>query len=57
MANYYNEQIKFEMESSPLMQRIAELKERDYADKDTDAQFYQRIADAQTQQQTGGECA
>ena len=25
--------------------------------KDTDAQFYQRIADAQTQQQTGGECA
>lgn len=25
--------------------------------KDTDAQFYQRIADALTQQQTGGECA
>ena len=25
--------------------------------KDTDSQFYQRIADALTQQQTGGECA
>lgn len=25
--------------------------------KDTDSQFYQRITDAQTQQQTGGECA
>ena len=25
--------------------------------KDTGAQFYQRIADALTQQQTGGQCA
>ena len=25
--------------------------------KDTDSQFYQRITDALTQQQTGGECA
>ena len=25
--------------------------------KSTDTQFYQRIADALTQQQTGGECA
>ena len=46
MANYYNEQIKFEMESSPLMQRIAELKERDYADKDAYADAPQDYADA-----------
>ena len=29
----YNEQIKFELENSPLMPRIVELKERNYADK------------------------
>ncbi len=36
MANYYSDipEIKFELENSPLMQRIVELKERDFADKD-----------------------
>ena len=36
MANYYSDrkEIKFELENSPLMQRIVELKERSYEDKD-----------------------
>ena len=36
MANFYTDvpEIRFEMENSPLMQRIVDLKERDYADKD-----------------------
>ena len=36
MANYYNDinEIKFELENSPLMERIVELKERQYEDKD-----------------------
>ena len=33
MANYYNEEIKFQL-SHPLMKRIVELKERNFADKD-----------------------
>ena len=37
MANFYTDhpEIKFNLESSPLMQRIVELKENGYADKDT----------------------
>ena len=37
MANFYTDirEIKFELENSPLMQRIVELKEQGYADKDT----------------------
>ncbi len=48
MANYYSDipQIKFELENSALMQRIVELKERDYADKDTYADAPQDFADA-----------
>ena len=42
----YNEQIKFELENSPLMQRIVELKERNYADKDVYADAPQDYADA-----------
>jgi len=36
MANFYTDhpELKFELENSPLMKRIVELKERDYADKD-----------------------
>ncbi len=36
MANYYSDipEIKFELNNNPLMQRIVELKERDFADKD-----------------------
>ena len=36
MANFYTDvpEIRFEMENSPLMQHIVDLKERDYADKD-----------------------
>ncbi|MBO4662046.1 MAG: acyl-CoA dehydrogenase family protein [Bacteroidaceae bacterium] len=42
----YNEQIKFELENSPLMPRIVELKERNYADKDAYADAPQDYADA-----------
>ena len=42
----YNEQIKFELENSPLMPRIVELKERNYADKDAYAYAPQDYADA-----------
>ena len=42
----YNEQIKFELENSPLMPRIVELKERSYADKDAYADAPQDYADA-----------
>ena len=37
MANFYTDhpEIKFNLESSPLMQRIVELKENGYADKDS----------------------
>lgn len=48
MANYYSDtkEIKFELENSPLMQRIVELKELDYADKDTCDYAPQDYADA-----------
>ncbi len=48
MANYYSDipQIKFELENSALMQRIVELKERDYADKDAYDDAPQDFADA-----------
>ena len=42
----YNEQIKFELENSPLMERIVELKECGYADKDTYDDAPQDFADA-----------
>ena len=42
----YSEQIKFELENSPLMPRIVELKERNYADKDSYADAPQDYADA-----------
>ena len=42
----YNENIKFELENSPLMERIVELKERDFADKATYAEAPQDFADA-----------
>ena len=37
MANFYTDhpEIKFNLESSPLMQRIVKLKENGYADKDS----------------------
>lgn len=48
MANYYSDikEIKFELENSPLMQRIVELKELGYADKDTCDYAPQDYADA-----------
>lgn len=48
MANYYNDikEIKFELENSPLMQRIVELKELGYADKDAYDYAPQDYADA-----------
>ena len=48
MANFYTDvpEIKFEMENSPLMQRIVDLKERDYADKDNYDEAPQDFADA-----------
>ena len=48
MANYYSDinEIKFELENSPLMQRIVELKELGYADKDTHDYAPQDFADA-----------
>ena len=42
----YTENIKFELENSPLMERIAELKERGYEDKDKYAEAPQDYADA-----------
>lgn len=48
MANYYSDikEIKFELENSPLMQRIVELKETGYSDKDTCDYAPQDYADA-----------
>ncbi len=48
MANYYSDipEIKFELESSPLMPRIVELKERGYEDKDKYDEAPQDYADA-----------
>ena len=48
MANYYNDikEIKFELENSPLMERIVELKERSFADKDQYDEAPQDFADA-----------
>ena len=48
MANYYSDipEIKFELENSPLMSRIVELKERDFADKDQHDEAPQDTADA-----------
>lgn len=48
MANFYTDikEIKFELENSPLMQRIVELKEQGYADKDTHDYAPQDFADA-----------
>ena len=48
MANYYTDrkEIKFELENSPLMERIVELKERSYEDKDQYDEAPQDYADA-----------
>lgn len=48
MANFYtdNPEIKFELENSPLMPRIVELKEREYRDKDEYEEAPQDYADA-----------
>ncbi len=48
MANYYSDipEIKFELESSPLMPRIVELKERSFEDKDTYDEAPQDFPDA-----------
>ena len=48
MANFYSDipAIKFELENSPLMPRIVELKERGFADKDQYAEAPQDQADA-----------
>ena len=48
MANYYSDikEIQFELKNSPLMQRIVELKERDFADKDQYEDAPQDFADA-----------
>ena len=48
MANYYSDrkEIRFELENSPLMQRIVELKERAYEDKDQYDEAPQDFADA-----------
>ena len=48
MANYYSDikEIKFELENSPLMQRIVELKERNFEDKDQYDEAPQDMADA-----------
>lgn len=48
MANYYSDrkEIKFELENSALMQRIVELKERSYEDKDQYDEAPQDYADA-----------
>ena len=48
MANFYTDhpEIKFNLESSPLMQRIVELKENGYADKDSFEYVLEDYADA-----------
>ncbi len=48
MTNYYSDipEIKFELESSPLMRRIVELKERGYEDRDKYDEAPQDFADA-----------
>ena len=48
MANYYSDikEIKFELENSPLLQRIVELKERNFEDKDQYDEAPQDHADA-----------
>ena len=48
MAHFYSDipEIKFELENSPLMPRIVELKERGFADKDKYAEAPQDQADA-----------
>ena len=48
MANFYTDhpEIKFNLESSPLMQRIVELKEHGYADKDNFDYAPEDFADA-----------
>lgn len=48
MANFYTDipEIKFELENSPLMQRIVELKERDFVDKEEYDEAPQDVADA-----------
>ncbi len=48
MTNYYSDipEIKFELESSPLMKRIVELKERGFEDKDQYDEAPQDFADA-----------
>ncbi len=48
MANYFSdiEQIKFELQNSPLMERIVELKENLYADKDAYPEAPQDFPDA-----------
>ncbi len=48
MANYYSDikEIKFELENSPLMERIVELKERNFEDKDQYDEAPQDVADA-----------
>ena len=48
MSNYYTDikEIQFELENSPLMQRIVELKERNFADKDQYDEAPQDVTDA-----------
>ena len=48
MSNYYTDikEIQFELENSPLMQRIVELKERGFEDKDQYDEAPQDVADA-----------
>ncbi len=48
MANFYTDhpELKFELENNPLMKRIVELKERDYADKDAYDYAPQNFEDA-----------
>lgn len=48
MANYYSDipEIQFELKNSPLMPRIVELKERDFADKEAYDEAPQDYADA-----------
>ncbi len=48
MANFYTDhpELKFQLENSPLMKRIVELKERDYADKDSIDYAPQNFEDA-----------
>ena len=48
MANFYSDhpELKFQLENSPLMKRIVELKERNYADKDAFDYAPQNFEDA-----------